>query len=78
MEKNNLESENARLREEVKQLKRKNKSLDQRLATANSKKAKLQKELKKKDDPTIELSNEQLESLSNRLKDIDIRNLLSD
>ncbi|MBC5646712.1 hypothetical protein H8S77_28100 [Parabacteroides sp. BX2] len=78
MGKNNQEVENIRLREEVKQLKKANKSLEKKLATANSKKQELQKRTKKKESQIIELSNEQLESLSNRLKDIDIRNLLPD
>ena len=78
MGKNNQEVENIRLREEVKQLKKANKSLEKKLATANSKKQELQKRTKKKESQLIELSNEQLESLSNRLKDIDIRNLLPD
>ena len=76
MQKSNQEIENSRLREEVKQLKKANKSLERKLATANSKKQELQKRSKKKEGQTIELSNEQLESLSNRLKDIDIQNLL--
>ena len=78
MGKNNQEVENIRLREEVKQLKKANKSLEKKLDTANSKKQELQKRTKKKESQIIELSNEQLESLSNRLKDIDIRNLLPD
>ena len=78
MGKNNQEVENIRLREEVKQLRKANKSLEKKLATANSKKQELQKRTKKKESQIIELSNEQLESLSNRLKDIDIRNLLPD
>ena len=78
MGKNNQEVENIRLREEVKQLKKANKSLEKKLATANSKKQELQKRTKKKESQIIEPSNEQLESLSNRLKDIDIRNLLPD
>ena len=78
MGKNNQEVENIRLREEVKQQKKANKSLEKKLATANSKKQELQKRTKKKESQIIELSNEQLESLSNRLKDIDIRNLLPD
>ena len=78
MGKNNQEVENIRLREEVKQLKKANKSLEKKLATANSTKQELQKRTKKKESQIIELSNEQLESLSNRLKDIDIRNLLPD
>ena len=78
MGKNNQEVENIRLREEVKQLKKANKSLEKKLATANSKKQELQKRTKKEESQIIELSNEQLESLSNRLKDIDIRNLLPD
>ena len=78
MGKNNQEVENIRLREEVKQLKKANKSLEKKLATANSKKQELQKRTKKKESQIIELSNEQLESLSNRLKDSDIRNLLPD
>ncbi|GHT36780.1 hypothetical protein FACS189435_0420 [Bacteroidia bacterium] len=71
MRKNNPETEITRLRKE-------NKSLTQKLATANSRKSKLQKELKKKDEQKIELSKEQLQSLSNQLKDIDILNLLLD
>ena len=78
MGKNNQEVENIRLREEVKQLKKANKSLEKKLATAKSKKQEIQKRTEKKESQIIELSNEQLESLSNRLKDIDIRNLLPD
>lgn len=48
MGKNNQEVENIRLREEVKQLKKANKSLEKKLATANSKKQELQKRAKKK------------------------------
>ena len=49
MGKNNQEVENIRLREEVKQLKKANKSLEKKLATANSKKQELQKRTKKKE-----------------------------
>ena len=70
MRKNNPETEITRLGKE-------NKSLMQKLAAANSRKSELQKELKKKDVQKVELSKEQLQSLSNRLKDIDILNLLS-
>ena len=78
MKQNNLETENARLQEEIKQVKKENKSLTKKLETSNSKKSALQKELKKKDVPKIEVSKEQLQSLSNQLKDINIQNLLFD
>ncbi|GHU83062.1 hypothetical protein FACS189415_4640 [Bacteroidia bacterium] len=78
MRKNNPETEITHLREKLEQVKKENKSLTRKLATANSRKSKLQKELKKKDGQKIELKKEQLQSLSNQLKDIDILNLLLD
>jgi chromosome segregation ATPase len=77
MKKNYSEAEIA-LQEELKQVKKENKSLTQKLETANAKKSKLQKELKKKDVQRIELSKEQQQSLSNLSQDINILNLLLD
>lgn len=77
MKKNYSEAEIA-LQEELKQVKKENKSLTQKLETANTKKSKLQKELKKKDVQRIELSKEQQQSLSNLSQDINILNLLLD
>ena len=65
------------LREEIKQVKKENKSLTKKLETSNSKKSTLQKELKK-DVLKIEVSKEQLQALSNQLKDINIQSLLFD
>jgi hypothetical protein len=73
-----LEAKNARLMEEVKQLKKQNKSLSQKLNTATRKKLALQKESKKKDVTKIELSDEQLKLFSNLFPDIDIRSWLLD
>ena len=78
MKKNISETEIIHLLKELEQLKKENKFLTQKLATANSQKSKLQKELKKKDVQNIELSKEQQQSLSNQSKDIDILNLLLD
>jgi uncharacterized protein YlxW (UPF0749 family) len=74
MENKDIKAENVRLMKEIKQLKKQEKSLNRKLNTANRKKAALQRELKKKDAPKIELSNEQLKSLSSLLGDIDILN----
>ena len=78
MKKNGLETENARLQDALEKARKKNKSLAGKLATANAGKTRLQKELKKKGVRKIEVSNEQLQSLSNRLKGIDIRSWLFD
>jgi hypothetical protein len=78
MKKNNSETKLAHLRKELEQVKKDNKSLTQKLATANSQKSKLQQQLKKKDVQRIELSKEQQQSLSNQSKDINILNLLLD
>lgn len=78
MKKDNQETEIIHLRQELGRAQKENKSLVQKLATANSRKSKLQKELKKKDVQRTELSKEQLQSLSNQLKDIDMLNLLLD
>ena len=78
MKKNNLETENARLQDALKHAQKKNKSLAGKLATAKAGKTRLRKELKKKGARNVELSNEQLQSLSSRLKGIDIRSLLFD
>ena len=78
MKKNNSETKLAHLRKELEQVKKDNKSLTQKLATANSQKSKLQQQLKKKDEQRIELSKEQQQSLSNQSKDTNILNLLLD
>ena len=78
MKKNNSETKLAHLRKELEQVKKDNKSLTQKLATANSQKSKLQQQLKKKDVQRIELSKEQQQSLSNQSKDTNILNLLLD
>ena len=78
MKRNNSETELAHLRKTLEQVKKENKSLTKKLATANSRKSKLQQELKKKDVQKIELSKEQQQSLLNQSKDIDILNLLLD
>ena len=48
MKNDNIEAENARLREEIKQVKKGNKSLTKKLEISNLKKSRLQKELKKR------------------------------
>lgn len=78
MKKNNQEVENDRLRDELKQMKRENKSLSGKLEKSNLKKSELQKELKKKDVLRLEVRKKQLQSLSNLLKDINIQNLSLD
>ena len=77
MKKNDLEIENARLQDTLKQTHRNNKSLVGKLKTAKAGKTRLRKELKKS-ARKIKVSAEQLQSLSNRLKDIDIRSWLFD
>lgn len=67
-----------RLKAELAASKKEIKSLNNKL---NSSKRKIQKqkaELKKKEIETIELNDEQLQSLSNLLPGIDIKSLLSD
>ena len=73
-----IEAENALLKSEIAILKNKNKNLSQKLENSKYKKAKLQRELKKKDARTIILNKEQEQSLSNLSNDINILNLLSD
>ena len=77
MKKNGLETDIARLQDALEKAREKNKSLAGKLAAANAGKTRLQKELKKKSARKIEASSEQLQSLSNRLKGIDIRSWLS-
>ena len=78
MKKNDPKTKIAHLKEELKQVKKENKALVKKVETANAKKSKLQKELKKKDVLKIELSKEQQQSLSNQLKGINIMSLLLD
>jgi FtsZ-binding cell division protein ZapB len=73
-----IEAENALLKAEITVLKTKNKNLSQKLENTKYKKAKLQRELKKKDVRTIILNKEQEQSLSNLSNDINILSLLSD
>lgn len=53
-------------------------SLTGKLERSRIKISKQKAELKKKETETIEVRDEQLESLSNRLPDIDIKSLLFD
>lgn len=78
MEINNIEAENTLLKSKIAILKTKNKNLSQKLENSKYKKAKLQRELKKKDARTIILNKEQEQSLSNLSNDINILSLLSD
>jgi hypothetical protein len=73
-----IEAENELLKSEITILKNKNKNLSQKLENSKYKKAKLQRELKKKDARTIILNKEQEQSLSNLSNDISILSLLSD
>ena len=54
------------------------KSLTGKLERSRTKISKQKSELKKKETKIIEVSDEQLQSLSNRLPDINIKSLLSD
>ena len=54
------------------------KSLTGTLERSRTKISKQKSELKKKETKIIEVSDEQLQSLSNRLPDINIKSLLSD
>ncbi|RHO63338.1 hypothetical protein DW083_21910 [Parabacteroides sp. AF48-14] len=54
------------------------KSLNVKLERSKNKIAKQKAELKKKETETIELTEEQLQSLSNQLPGINIKSLLSD
>lgn len=76
--KNNIEAENARLKEELCKIKKEKKSLSGKLERSKRKITDLQKEVKKNDVRQITLSNEQEQLLSNLLPDINILNLLSD
>jgi len=71
-----IEAENTLLKSEITILKNKNKNLSQKLENSKYKKAKLQRELKKKDARTIILNKEQEQSLSNLSNDINILSLL--
>lgn len=73
-----IKAENELLKLEITVLKNKNKNLSQKLDNSKYKKAKLQRELKKKDARTIILNKEQEQSLSNLSNDINILSLLSD
>jgi FtsZ-binding cell division protein ZapB len=73
-----IKAENKLLKLEITVLKNKNKNLSQKLDNSKYKKAKLQRELKKKDARTIILNKEQEQSLSNLSNDINILSLLSD
>lgn len=72
--KNELEVLKAQLAASKKEIK----SLKGKLQRSQNKISKQKAELKKKETETIELNNEQLQSLSTLLPDIDIKNLLFD
>lgn len=72
--KNELEVLKAQLAASKKEIK----SLNGKLQRSQNKISKQKAELKKKETETIELNNEQLQSLSTLLPDIDIKNLLFD
>lgn len=72
------EEEYQKLKSELSASKKEIKSLNDKLKRSKSKIAKQKVALKKKETVTIELTDEQLQSLSNQLPDINIRSLLSD
>lgn len=72
------EEEYQKLKAELSASKKEIKSLNDKLKRSKSKIAKQKVALKKKETVTIELTDEQLQSLSNQLPDINIRSLLSD
>ncbi|MDL2224306.1 hypothetical protein LJB92_03220 [Bacteroidales bacterium OttesenSCG-928-M06] len=67
-----------RLKAELAASKKEIKSLKGKLQRSQSKVSKQKLSLKKKEIRTIEVTDEQLQSLSNQLPDIDIMNLLFD
>lgn len=67
-----------KLKAELAASKKEVKSLNNKLERSKSKIERQKAELKKKEIETIELTDEQLQSLSNRLPGIDIKSLLSD
>lgn len=74
----NKDKELQKLRAELTAAKKEIKSLTGKLERSQNKVVKQRSELKKKEIESIELTNEQLESLSNLLPGINIKNLLSD
>lgn len=72
------EEEYQKLKAELSASKKEIKSLNDKLKRSKSKIAKQKVALKKKETVTIELTDEQLQSLSNQLPDINITSLLSD
>lgn len=72
------EEEYQKLKADLSASKKEIKSLNDKLKRSKSKIAKQKVALKKKETVTIELTDEQLQSLSNQLPDINIRSLLSD
>lgn len=78
MKKENQQSDIESLRLKLREAKKKNKSLADKLKRSKDKCSSQNQELLKKEPRIIELKKEQLESLSNRLPDIDIQNLLLD
>lgn len=67
-----------KLKAELAASKKEVKSLNNKLERSKSKIERQNAELKKKEIETIELTDEQLQSLSNLLPGIDIKSLLSD
>jgi len=72
------EEELRQLKAELAASKNEIKSLKGKLNRSRSKLARQKTELKKKETTTIEVSDEQLQSLSSRLPDINITSLLFD
>lgn len=72
------EEEYQKLKAELSASKKEIKSLNDKLKRSKSKIAKQKVALKKKETVTIEVTDEQLQSLSNQLPDINIKSLLSD
>lgn len=72
------EKEIQKLKAELASSRKEIKSLNNKLSRSKSKIVKQKAELKKKETVTIELTDEQLQSLSNQLPDIDIKSLLFD
>lgn len=72
------EDEIEQLKAQLASCKKEIKSLTGKLERTQTKISKQKAELKKKETKIIEVSDEQLQSLSNQLPDIDIKSLLFD
>ena len=78
MKKDSSKQENNELKKKLQASEKENKKLIEKMQKIQQEVNALKKELKKNDGQKIILNEEQIQSLSNLSKDIDITNLLSD